>query len=347
MSNISTISEFLLHANSQYQVFDMSRGIRPLPAQEFIDIENALQPFPTPRLGAAWLGILFWNSDPAGVNAMVSASAPQYFIWFLKLPLDEQSKLMPGPRDHFLRILLEALARQAEGETIKDVPDHPYSFVPPQQQMADFNAIVRKQLGLPHSDHFSEALRYIQSPTEKDWNNVPVQGISDVAAAMDDPIIEQAVLDNFDLLADEVKQPLCQAMENHQPSANFSAKILQWLATEQQPSSVLSGLRALSRSKEPERIAAFLQQLLTEERADTDMLVIISGRHWQRLKDNALLHNYMNALAQHSHALFSAVFADLVRIPMLRTQMLSLLRSPDKSPELLQAIGALFSEQRQ
>ena len=53
MKPLSTISEFLLQAGTQYQVFDLSRGIRPLTVQQFLDIEMAQVPHPTPRQQAA------------------------------------------------------------------------------------------------------------------------------------------------------------------------------------------------------------------------------------------------------------------------------------------------------
>ncbi|GGD66881.1 DUF3549 family protein [Lacimicrobium alkaliphilum] len=344
MSNISTISEFLLHANSQYQVFDMSRGIEALSAQQFLDIENGRLPYPAPRLGAAWLGVLFWQAVP-GQHAIADNSDPEYFIWFLKFPLDEQSKLIAGPRDHFLRILLDALARQAKGEPLQEPPDHPYSFVPPQQQMAAFNSLVKKHLGMPPSPHFEKALAYIRAPQDMEWSELPLQGISDVAAAMDDANVEQAVLNGFMLLAEEVRHPLCEAMENQQPSSAFSHKVMEWIATTHQPEVQISGMRALSRSKENQRVSELIIQVLGQSTLNTNLLVTISGRHWHRLTEKTLFMTYMETLAKQAPELFSAIFADLVRIPLLREQMLGLLRSPDKSQLLLKAIGALFSEQ--
>ncbi|WP_197414332.1 DUF3549 family protein [Lacimicrobium alkaliphilum] len=344
MSNISTISEFLLHANSQYQVFDMSRGIRTLTAQEFVDIENGLIPHPSPRLGAAWIAVLFWQATP-GQHAVAHSPAPEYFIWFLKLPLDEQSKLVPGPRDHFLRILLEALARQAQGESVQDVPDHPYSFAPPQQQMAGFNSLIRKQLALPRSQYFEQALAYMQAPQDKDWTELPLQGINDIAAAMDDPGVRDIVLEKFSQLAAEVRLHLCEAMENHHPDVAFTDLILEWANSSTEDQVQIASLRALSRSKENRRVSDFIRQLLSQPALATDILITISGRHWHRLTEHELFNRYMDTVATQAPELFSAIFADLVRIPTLRQQMLGMLRSPHKSQTLLRAIGTLFSEQ--
>lgn len=345
MSDISTISEFLLHANSQYQVFDMSRGIRTLTAQQFVDFENGLSPHPSPRLGAAWTAVLFWQATP-GQHAVAHTPVPEYFIWFLKLPLDEQSKLVPGPRDHFLRILLEALARQSQGEAVKDLPDHPYSFVPPQQQMASFNSLIRKQLALPRSQYFEQALAYMQAPHEKDWTDVPLQGINDIAAAMDDPDISETVRDTFFRLGEEVQYRFCEAMEHHTPCPAFTDLVLNWAESSDDCEVQSATLRALSRSKENQRLSDFIRQRLEQTPLSTDVLVIISGRHWHRLTEHDLFNLYMDTVATQAPELFSAIFADLVRIPALRQQMLTMLRSPHKSQALLRAIGVLFSEQK-
>ena len=62
MSQINTISEFLLQAGTDYRVFDMARGIRPIASQLFLEIESASVPAPYPRQQHAWFGILFFNA---------------------------------------------------------------------------------------------------------------------------------------------------------------------------------------------------------------------------------------------------------------------------------------------
>ena len=57
MSSIDTISEFLLHAGTDYRVFDMARGIRPLDSQSFLEIENGTVPAPYPRQQHIWFGV--------------------------------------------------------------------------------------------------------------------------------------------------------------------------------------------------------------------------------------------------------------------------------------------------
>ena len=48
------------------------------------------------------------------------------------------------------------------------------------------------------------------------------------------------------------------------------------------------------------------------------------------------------AFKDSDYALFSAIFKDLVAIPLIRPVLLQAIRSPKRSPELAKAIGMLF-----
>ena len=69
----------------------------------------------------------------------------------------------------------------------------------------------------------------------------------------------------------------------------------------------------------------------------SDLIVIAASRFrngWGQC-DEAL--NYNNAL-------FAGLFSDLVQIPNLRGDVLTLLRSDDRPPALSRAIGKLFAQ---
>jgi hypothetical protein len=101
MSQINTISEFLLQAGTDYRAFDMARGIRPLESPLFLDIESAIVPAPYPRQQHAWFGILFFNKQ----------MSIEHYIWFVKLPLDEQGLVIGAARQQFLQIVVEAMGQ--------------------------------------------------------------------------------------------------------------------------------------------------------------------------------------------------------------------------------------------
>jgi hypothetical protein len=76
---------------------------------------------------------------------------------------------------------------------------------------------------------------------------------------------------------------------------------------------------------------------------EEDVLIIIAGRLWPILNDENLLFSYLEQLIKDSdYALFSAIFKDLVAIPLIRPVLLQAIRSPKRSPELAKAIGMLF-----
>tara|TARA_Y100000814_G_scaffold293367_1_gene274622 strand:- start:1382 stop:1690 length:309 start_codon:yes stop_codon:yes gene_type:complete len=96
---INSISEFLLQAGTEYLVFDLGRRIEPLESQTFLNIENGLHIPPFPRQKHAWFGIVFWNKRASN----------QHYIWFIKLPIDEQGLVVTATRNHFLQIIVDAL----------------------------------------------------------------------------------------------------------------------------------------------------------------------------------------------------------------------------------------------
>ena len=48
-NSINSISEFLLHAGTEYQVFDLGRRLEPTDSQTFLEIENGSAYAPYPR----------------------------------------------------------------------------------------------------------------------------------------------------------------------------------------------------------------------------------------------------------------------------------------------------------
>ena len=341
MSQISTISEFLLQAGTEYRVFDMGRTIRKLPAQQFLDIENAIKMPPFPRLRHAWFGIVFWNKH----------LSEQHYIWFIKLPVDEQGMLIPASRNHFLQIIVEALGSQLEHAEDKNgqLPENPYTFIPSQQQLADFNSVSRHSLKLAQTTYFEQAMAYFNAPQKVDWQSVPVQGVTDVAASFSDTKVKQLLISQFDSLQDQVKFPLLVSLENQVVDVRFAEVIQDWLMNNKQtPLYWQHGLRALAQSPCDGLIKSLLKHCLTTDLAgDLAVLMVIAGRQWRHLQDQELLTLYMQAVAERDQQepVFAAVYTDLVCIPQLRPHVLAMLRSEQKSPALTQAIGKLFSAQ--
>ncbi|MDN4500922.1 DUF3549 family protein [Alteromonadaceae bacterium BrNp21-10] len=341
MKPISTISEFLLQAGTQYQVFDLSRGLRVVPTQQFLDIEMAQVAHPTPRQQAAWFGIVFINKQ----------LSQQHYIWFLKLPLDEQGLVIQAALNDFLHIIVTALGQDLEKAeaTNGQLPENPYTFIPNQQQLADFNSASRQQLGLPASQYFTAVQDYFADPLEDQWQALSLQGISDFAVYT--PISELAEIIRAQLsqLPAPVRTSLFSSLENIAVNKQISQYLLEWAQQDNTDTRDMAmALRALAQSTATTLVKTFIQSMLcSEEKVDMDILVVIAGRHWQHLQDSTLLDLFINQLALHDsdNGLFNGVFADLVQIPLLRTPLLSIIRQQHKSPALTKAIGQLFSQQ--
>lgn len=341
MTGISSISEFLLQAGTQYRIYDMGRGIRKLNNQVFLELEAGQAPYPFPRQQLAWVGFVFWNKNLSS----------QHYIWFVKLPLDEQGCIVSAHRDQFLSIIIEALGQDLEHAENKQgqLPENPYTFVPTQQQLADFNGISRRDLKLPESEHYAGVVNYIQAPQVIDWQQLSLQGIADYACGLDQPDNQQALIQQWQKLPASVQQPLLNSMENQPLSAALVEFLCEWIPT-QSVQLQAQGLRAMAQAQAIGLVKPLITRLLDKSNAASlDILVVISGRHWSLLKEPALLMLFMHQLAvlNQTQKVFQSLYADLVQIPELRTPILQLLRTEDKSRELEQAIGELFTEIKQ
>lgn len=341
MSQIATISEFLLQAGTEYRVFDTGRTIRSISTQQFLEIENALSKPQFPRAQHAWFAIIFWNKT----------LSKQHYIWFVKLPIDEQGFIVAAARNHYLQIIIDALGQQLEQAPSKNaqLPDNPYSFIPNQHQLADFTSISRAHLALGQSDFYQAAKAYLKQPQSTDWQDVPVQGIADLATQINQPEIESLLLQHFSALAEPVKFALLTSFEN-QPLTKKTAELIKHYLLNNPNNPIIwqQGLRALSQSPTKQLVEDLLNHAVSSDLAsDQNLLSVISGRLWHYLITPQMLRSFLNAVANcdTSSTLFVAIYRDLVQVPVLRLNMLEMLRWQDKSPELTRGVGKLFGGQ--
>lgn len=337
MSQINTISEFLLHAGTNYHVFDMGRAIRRLTSQLFLDIELGGTPAPYPRQQHAWFGIIFFNPN---LNK-------EHYIWFIKLPLDEQGLVISAARQQFLQIVVDALGQQLDKNERNQLPENPFTFIPGQQQLADFNSISRQSVGLLPSQHHVLAVQYLQNPQIVEWQTLSVQGIADVLAFIQQDGTEDTFIQQFKNFAPQVQLAFCHSFENHVISPECSAMLLAWWHEAPFEQTRLTALlRALSQSNEHAQLRALIQQVLENgDWLSQNVLILLAARHWQSLHDIELMSAYIHKLAETDTELFGSLFRDLVQIPDTRAKMLAILRWPDKPVSLANAIGKLFMSQ--
>ena len=338
MSQINTISEFLLQAGTDYRVFDMARGIRPLAPQTFLEIESARVPAPYPRQQHAWFGILFFNPK----------MSHERYIWFVKLPLDEQGLVINAARQQFLQLVVEALGQtlDKQNKANNQLPENPFTFVPSQQQLADFNSIGRVALDIPLSDHFDLVKQYLTAPDRHDWRTIPLQGIADFTASLQQVTLRQLMLKQFSSIAPDMQYALCASLENHPIDEDISTLLINWYHQDTQDEKKLhSVLRGLCQSQAKVAVNSLISSVLNCEKGQTSAaLMLIAARHWQYMKESAILTLYIEILILCEDDAFIGLYSDLVRIPEIRETMLGVLRWPDKSPQLTLAIGQLFGQ---
>ncbi|MEP1447601.1 MAG: DUF3549 family protein [Paraglaciecola sp.] len=338
MSHINTISEFLLQAGTDYRVFDMARGIRSLASQTFLEIENASVPAPYPRQQHTWFGILFFNKHVS----------EERYIWFVKLPLDEQGLVITAARKQFLQIVVEALGQTLDKQknSNNQLPDNPFTFIPNQQQLADFNSIAKVELDIPLSQHLHLVEQYISHPNENDWRTVSMQGIADFTASLPHGGYQNLLISQFLKLAPEMQYALCTSLENHATPNNITRLLIDWYQQNPQDEKRLhSVLRGLAQSQANTDIVSMLALILnSENRQSSATLMLIAARHWQYITEPSILSPYIQQLADCQDDIFVGLFSDLVQIPKIRDAMLGILRWPDKSPQLTRAVGQLFGQ---
>ena len=332
MTEITTLSQFLTTAKTQFQVYELGRRVQHIDMLAFHQIESLVTPYPYPIQGHAQFAIVFWNESQ------------QHFIWFLKLPLDEQGLLSPAPRSQFIEMVLTALGQDPTQPLTDEQQDrlanNPFSFKPSQEKLAVFNALVRKQLGLSASIQYEFAVQYLSGHiATSEWQHIGLQGLSDVCVRLGELDHEQQLLASFDNSAIEVQIALCQCLEHLHLTEGLANKLYAKFVAAP-PEYQAYYLRALASHTElSQQALAHLQQT---ERLEANELISIAGRNWTVLKQELSRSIYLEALARQPQAFFNQIFADIVAIPSLRNHLLGELRNPNRSVQLSQAIGGLF-----
>ncbi|MEI6858590.1 MAG: DUF3549 family protein [Shewanella sp.] len=332
MTEITTLSQFLATANTQFQVYDMGRRVQSIDIMAFHQFENLTLPYPSPIQGHAQFAVVFWNASQ------------QHYIWFLKLPLDERGLLSPAPRIQFIKMIIEALGRDPTKELTEaeqqKLANHPFAFKPSAEKLALFNALVRKQLNIKSSPAYEYAYQYISGQVSADkWQQVGLQGIADICVRSNELDHLQQLINSFDYSAIEVQIALCQCLEHLTVENQLANKIFeQLLCTDKK--NKLYFLRALASNESLTQQA--ISHILEQGILDTEALITIAARNWTVLKHDQTRTIFFEALATQEQQFFNQVFADIVAIPALRALILTELRNPNRSTLLASAIGGLF-----
>lgn len=343
---VPTLAALMKTANANWRVYDLGRKIQTITKSEFELIEDNKKPYPYPIQQKARMALVFWQQDESGPQARANS-----FIWFLQFELDEMGLVKLQQRDHFISLVIKELGSQLiDSDETKNatLDNHPYSFTPDQNRQAAFNAMLKKDLGQSASMYFEHVQAYFsgQLPLDK-WQELSIQGIADFCSRLDEPQNEQSLCAILPQLSVQILAVLGACLEHQQISLQLTetlVRVLHQKREENDKEAVMYLLRALAGSKAKRLVQEQLTELLNSEMVDDlSLFIIVSGRFWTYLNDQAMLHLFFDKLASHHEQdMFNGLFSDLVAIPEVRLSVLGLLREPNRPESISRALGEIF-----
>ncbi|WP_159084191.1 DUF3549 family protein [Saccharobesus litoralis] len=345
--NIQTLYQLLDVAGCDYAVYDTGRLVTKISNNDFIAFEDGLKPYPTPIQQMAKFALVYWPKQ----------SKHNPYIWFLNLPIDEESLINSGARNHFVSIITEALGSTfaAEDSAQQKIPDNPYIKPPEEKKLAILNAKVKQDLGQPASPEYLKCAAYFenyQAGTQQasSWQQLSTQGMADFVTDLTLPN-NQNSFDNvyFDLpLA--LQTELASLLEHAVISRALANRLIRSVRQQQftLDQSLTNSLRILASHANSQNFRELLIDLLaTESGKSTDVLTVLVARNWSALQQDICLVAFLEHIAVNtSPSVFNALFADLVAIPSLRKPIFQLLAEELMLPETRKALRNMVSSQQ-
>jgi hypothetical protein len=339
MTTITSISELLSLSNSQYRIYDIGRKIDKISKKDFTQIELNQLAYPSPSQKHAFIAIAFWQKKTT-----------QPYLWFVKLPVDEQGLLNQGARNHFIAIIVEALGsdltinpNERQEELLKN---NPYHFTPSQYKLASLNSILSHELKQNMSKHLAYCKKYFSAQSSlANWQDIGVQGLADFAVLLSEGKNNANLINALPLLPEQVLIPLCSALENHSLSSNLVEAISQRIQkdTSSNSNNSLHLVRSLASSTDHQSVVNIIDNLMLKNHVSMELLIVIAGKCWQVLEKQNRITRFLELLIENGEQqLFNAIFADLVAIPSIRPILFQAIRSENRSEKLTKAIGLLF-----
>jgi hypothetical protein len=347
-NTVTTLGQFLHRSGAQYRVFDMGRRVVKILAKEFVHFEKAKIPYSYPLNKQALFGVVFWNPQ----------HPDKQYVWFLKLPLDEQGLLIQAARDEFLVMLLERVGEcmlaADDGQHIEGaLKDSPYTFVPQEQKMAVFNAHVTKCLKMAASPFYEGALAYFTGVTDNnDWQSLAMQGIADTAIRLaDDDEDTRGLIATLPKLPEVPWNVFSTFLEHAEPVVGIAEVFAQRLnreLQEKQPdiNKICACLRAASNSPDRGLVDLMVKRVLNNKCSrNIEILATITGRIWCVLEQDFICQLFLEQLACNDAGQqgFNQLISDVLYLPGMRPHIMQALRSPQRSKELSIAVGKLFN----
>lgn len=345
MSSAITLTSLFDKIGVNFRLFDLGTGRRKLDLATWQGVEERGASYPTPYLRHAWLAIVFWPEQQYQASS----------VWFIRLPLDEQAKLVQSERDRFVRMVMVALGNnleaQQQNKQIQAVlENNPFVFTPTPEKQASINSHLKRVFKLPMSEHHQPAMNYLQAPESGLWQDLAVQGLADVCARWSETTEHKALGNGISQLGSEPLKHLSQCLENEmldEPlSKLFLQRLMDTLAGEDDNRTDIlnSCLRALSQSQSASYRQAACQALLAQPEAlDVELLAALATRFGDCISQPELCLTYLECLAKAGDQAFVGMVGELLYHSQLRSNIWQALRSPERSERLAQALGVLMS----
>lgn len=327
MSNniINSISEFLLHAGTQYRVFDLGRETKELETQAFLDLENGSVVCQRPRQAKAWFAICFSQAIYP-----VASNEEHEYVWFIALPIDENSKVITATRNHFLQTIIEALKNNEMPNGT--LPDNPYLFTPTDTQRGQLLALVMSTDTDKIEERSKPVISYLNAPGAVDWRKLVTQDIYCAALLINTTSSHyQLMIDNWPLYDENVKSTLLKAFEIVDIVLPLQSFFLSHLKSEKDKAKSDLFLLALSNTKPNIEIQSMLAELLVaNEYLSLSTLSVIAGRFYTHFSPG-LVRLFLQACLEldtrlsKEGELFAEFYRDLVAVPYVRNEAIKAL----------------------
>lgn len=338
---ITTIGQLLEQMGVTARVFDTGRHIQEIGTDTFAQFEQQAIAYPAPYLHQAWIGLLFWDPDTPEIP----------LLWFIKLPLDEQGKLIHHERDLFLKQLMVALGSNIEaskqGKQLAAVLEgNPYVFTPSPERQAAMHAKANQLLNNPASDFYTAACDYLNSDLQQ-WQSIGLQGLADVSVRHSEH--QYTLIKTIAKMPAEPLNHLCQCLENESISGALGKALATRLTTELENETldddlIASLIRAMSQCRALELRNRTLKLVLNSPAKHIiEVLAAIGTRCGMDLCDPELCRLYLEALCRQGQQSFNRVLSDLLFCAPIRPHILTAFRNPERSTQLAIAIGELLS----
>jgi len=341
MQPMETLSDLLQQLQGQYRIYDMGCRLSKLSSTDFKAFEEGQKAYPLPWLRHAWVGILSWS--PRTPEHKVSSPT----IWFLKLPLDERGLLIQAARDEFLNQLLETIGtnmldQQASTEWAEQLKHSNLAFTPDQARMAAFHAQASLALEQPASSFYSAVRSYMSNEnSQQHWQELGLQGFADFAMRLNQ---QQEWQKKISQLPAPVLDTIAAQLENQKLDHELAKAFILRGQDSIDDGEKVACLRAISQSPDAASRQQWLKQIMDKDNAvGVELLATITSKCSEDLLKPDLMGLFVHQCAA-DQGIFNGLVQELMYQPKLRTKVLEAFRAEERSPALIQAIGALMGQ---